>query len=96
MALDVFSTIRFNPRFIFVYKSLSNEHTPAYKYHNNDRYNPTVTILQITFIKSMGLGGGMVWALDLDDYTGTQCGAGTWPLMTTIKKGVLESEYLNF
>ncbi|XP_072043456.1 acidic mammalian chitinase-like [Amphiura filiformis] len=41
---------------------------------------------KISFMKSNGLGGGMIWALDLDDYTGTQCDAGPWPLMTVVKK----------
>lgn len=37
------------------------------------------------YIRKMGLGGGMVWALDLDDFNNV-CGQGTHPLMHTIKK----------
>ena len=36
------------------------------------------------YIRKMGFAGGMVWALDLDDFNGV-CGQGKHPLLTTIK-----------
>ena len=43
-------------------------------------------MLNISFfqIRKMGLAGGMVWALDLDDFK-NRCGEGHHPLMNTIK-----------
>jgi chitinase len=35
-------------------------------------------------IRDLDLGGGMIWALDLDDFRNT-CGQGSYPLLTTIK-----------
>jgi chitinase len=37
------------------------------------------------YIKQMGLGGGMIWALDLDDFRGS-CGCEEHPLLKTINR----------
>lgn len=41
------------------------------------------SLLQSQYIKRMDLGGGMIWALDLDDFT-NRCGCGKHPLLKTI------------
>jgi len=47
--------------------------------------NPTSIAIKSQYIKDKGLGGGMIWALDLDDFTGS-CGDGNYPLLTTINR----------
>merc|ERR1711970_239291 len=37
------------------------------------------------FIKDNGFGGGMIWALDLDDFSNT-CGCENYPLLRTINR----------
>ncbi|CAF1418656.1 unnamed protein product [Rotaria magnacalcarata] len=38
------------------------------------------------FIAKQGLAGAMIWAIDLDDFTGNFCGQGKYPLLTKVKK----------
>lgn len=40
-------------------------------------------IFQSNFLKELGLGGGMIWALDLDDFR-NRCGCGKHPLLKTL------------
>lgn len=35
------------------------------------------------FLKDLGLAGGMIWALDLDDFR-NRCGCGKHPLLKTL------------
>nr|AUF41628.1 chitinase 4 [Rhynchophorus ferrugineus] len=37
------------------------------------------------YVKAMGLGGGMIWALDLDDFK-NECGCEEYPLLRTINR----------
>ena len=42
-------------------------------------------VLQADYVKANGLGGSMVWAMDLDDIHGV-CGFGKNPLMSKLKE----------
>ena len=46
-----------------------------------------VFITQSEWIKKMGLGGGMIWALDLDDFR-NRCGCEPHPLLRTINRAL--------
>lgn len=39
--------------------------------------------LQVDYIIKKGLGGGMIWSLETDDFRG-KCGDGKYPLLSTI------------
>ena len=57
----------------------------AYKDKQWVGYDDVATLRRKSeYIRSMGLGGGMVWALDLDDFS-NRCGQGRHPLMHAIK-----------
>ena len=58
----------------------------AYKGNQWVGFDDTAMIEQkCNYVKDMGLGGGMVWALDLDDFRNL-CGEGAYPLMNTIRR----------
>merc|ERR1711872_61769 len=63
------------------------EHKVMYAYGGDQwiAYDDTKTIgIKAQYIKDKGLAGGMIWALDLDDFKGTFCGEGKYPLLTAI------------
>uniref|UniRef100_A0A4W4GMI7 Acidic mammalian chitinase n=1 Tax=Electrophorus electricus TaxID=8005 RepID=A0A4W4GMI7_ELEEL len=44
--------------------------------------------IKIDWLKKNNFGGAMVWSLDLDDFSGTFCKQGKYPLINTLKSGL--------
>ncbi|XP_028613248.1 acidic mammalian chitinase-like isoform X2 [Grammomys surdaster] len=42
--------------------------------------------IKAQWLKLNNFGGAMIWAIDMDDYTGSFCDQGTFPLTSTLKK----------
>ncbi|XP_074791954.1 acidic mammalian chitinase-like isoform X1 [Natator depressus] len=47
--------------------------------------NPKSFAIKAKWLLENNFGGAMVWAIDLDDFTGTFCGEGKYPLMNSLK-----------
>ncbi|XP_034146377.1 uncharacterized protein LOC105022134 isoform X18 [Esox lucius] len=45
-------------------------------FENRDSYDA-----KVSYLKSNGFGGAMVWSLDMDDFSGQYCGQGSYPLI---------------
>lgn len=63
-----------------------------YAYHGNQwvSYDDKDTLRKKSeLVRSLGLGGGMVWALDLDDFK-NHCGEGVHPLLSEIQRVLRE------
>ncbi|KAM4797428.1 acidic mammalian chitinase-like [Rhinophrynus dorsalis] len=56
-------------------------------FDNQQSYN-----CKVKFLKDSGFGGAMVWALDLDDFLGTFCNEGNYPLIRHLKSLLEGSE----
>ncbi|XP_054836397.1 chitotriosidase-1-like [Eublepharis macularius] len=41
---------------------------------------------KVNYLKQNNLGGGMVWAMDLDDFSNAFCNQGAYPLLQTLKR----------
>uniref|UniRef100_A0A182QY58 chitinase n=1 Tax=Anopheles farauti TaxID=69004 RepID=A0A182QY58_9DIPT len=63
----------------------------AYKGNQWVSFDDKESLLRkVQYIRAMDLGGGMIWALDLDDFK-DRCGQGSHPLLTAIREGLRDA-----
>merc|ERR1712142_1220322 len=48
--------------------------------------------IKVQWLKKSGFGGAMVWAMDLDDFSGAFCNEGKYPLLNVIKNTLYGSD----
>ncbi|KAL8597655.1 hypothetical protein ACOMHN_031590 [Nucella lapillus] len=53
--------------------------------------SPDSLRMKVRYVKQNGFGGVMVWALPLDDFSGSHCGQGPFPLMHAINDECVQS-----
>lgn len=67
----------------------NNENQAPFAYKNNQwvGYDDVESMkLKAKYIVDMNLGGAMFWAIDIDDFTGSHCDQGPFPLVNSVKK----------
>lgn len=42
---------------------------------------------KVKYVKQNQYGGSMIWTIDMDDFNGSQCGQGNYPLINILKSG---------
>ncbi|KAJ1137978.1 hypothetical protein NDU88_004371 [Pleurodeles waltl] len=76
----------------------SAEEVP-YAYQGNEWFgydNVKSVTLKAQWLMKNNLAGAMVWAIDLDDFTGTFCNQGKFPLITALKTTLGAAQLLLF
>ena len=66
----------------------SKEHQVPFAYKSNQWVgydDPKSISLKCEYVSKRKLAGAMLWSLDLDDFTGSFCKEGKYPLLSTIK-----------
>ncbi|OWF44902.1 chitinase-3-like protein 1 [Mizuhopecten yessoensis] len=54
-------------------------------------YDDTRSVVEkVNYAGNLGLGGVMFWAFDYDDFSGTYCDNGTYPLLTAMKNAAMK------
>ncbi|VDM97933.1 unnamed protein product [Thelazia callipaeda] len=72
-------------------ETVDKEHVGAYLTEGNRWYgydNPETIKIKVKWLKEQGFAGAFLSSLDADDFRGTSCGVGVYPLLTTIKKAL--------
>lgn len=65
-------------------KNCKNNYTKRWATQTSAMSCSMTVLSQVRYVKKNNFGGVMVWALPLDDFSGSHCGEGPFPLMHAI------------